>query len=295
MMSKVTIYQDACNKVEGFQEMSETFMRRLVIEGKSRSTHENYLRQMGKLSLHYGRTPLMLETSEVEEYLFFLIRTDSSSQSSFKHLVYGLRKLYLLFGKEDLHVCLPEINRPKKLPVVLSHPEMKRLLKAPRNLRERVLFGLAYDTGLRISELTNLLISDVDLDRKRVHVRQSKYKKDRYITISEHAARGIEKHLTLNRPKLYLFDHADRKGIPLSKTRIRTLLKEAVEKSGIQKEVSVHTLRHTFATHQLEAGQNIVSLKEALGHAYIETTLVYLHIAKVDPVGQFGCLEKLYE
>ena len=143
--------------------------------------------------------------------------------------------------------------------------------------------------------MTNLLISDVDLDRKQVHVRRSKYKKDRYITISEHAARGIEKHLTLNRPKLYLFDHADRKGIPISKTRIRTLLKEAVEKSGIQKEVSVHTLRHTFATHQLEAGQNIVSLKEALGHAYIETTLVYLHIANVDPVGQFGCLEKLYE
>jgi len=294
-MSKVTIYQEACNKVEGFHQMGETFMRRLVIEGKSRSTHENYLRQMAKLSLHYGRTPLMLETSEVEEYLFFLIRTDSSSQSSFKHLVYGLRKLYLLFDKEELHVCLPEINRPKKLPVVLSHPEMKRLLKAPRNLRERVLFGLAYDTGLRISELTNLLISDVDLDRKQVHVRQSKFKKDRYVTISEHAARGITKHLTINRPKLYLFDHADRKGIPISKTRIRTLLKEAVEKSGIKKEVSVHTLRHTFATHQLEAGQNIVSLKEALGHAYIETTLVYLHIAKVDPVGQFGCLEKLYE
>lgn len=294
-MSKVTIYQEACNKVEGFREMGETFMRRLVIEGKSKSTHENYLRQMAKLSLHYGRVPLMLESCEVEEYLFFLIQTDSASQSSFKHLVYGLRKLFLLFDKEELHICLPKISRAKKLPVVLSLQEMKRLLKAPRNLRERILFGFAYDTGLRISELTNLLIGDVDLDRMQVHVRQSKGKKDRYVTISEHAARGVEKHLTLNRPKLYLFDHKDRKGIPISKTSIRILLKEAVDKAGIQKQVTVHTLRHTYATHQLEAGQNIVSLKEALGHANIETTLIYLHIAKINPIGKFGCLEKLYE
>ena len=134
-MSKVTIYQEACNKVEGFREMGETFMRRLVIEGRSKSTDENYLRQMAKLSLHYGRTPLMLETSEVEEYLFFLIQTDSASQSSFKHLVYGLRKLFLLFDKEELHICLPKISRAKKLPVVLSLQEMKRLLMAPSNLR----------------------------------------------------------------------------------------------------------------------------------------------------------------
>lgn len=294
-MSKVTIYQQACNEVDGFQEMGETFMRRLVIEGRSKSTHENYLRQFAKLALHYKRIPLKLETTDLEEYLYFLIQTDTASQSSFKHLIYGLRKLFLLFDKEELHVCLPQINRSKKLPVVLSLTEVKRLLKSPRNLRERVLFGFAYDTGLRISELTNLLISDVDLDRKQVHVRESKYKKDRYVTFSDMTASGITKHLTLNQPKLYLFEHPDRKGIPISKTHIRRLLKEALQQANIQKKVSVHTLRHTYATHQLEAGQNIVSLKESMGHAHIETTLIYLHIAKINPVGQFGCLEKLYE
>jgi integrase/recombinase XerD len=294
-MSKVTIYQQACNSVEGFQEMGETFMRRLVIEGRSKSTHENYLRQFAKLAIHYKRLPLKLEGTDLEEYLYFLIQTDTACQSSFKHLIYGLRKLFLLFDKEELHVCLPKIGRSKKLPVVLSHPEIKRLLKAPQNLCERVLFGFAYDTGLRISELTNLLISDVDLDRKQVHVRESKYKKDRYVTLSDMAASGITKHLTLNQPKLYLFEHPDRKGIPISKTRVRRLLKEALQKANIQKNVCVHTLRHTYATHQLEAGQNIVSLKEALGHTHIETTLIYLHVAKINPVGQFGCLEKLYD
>ncbi|MCD4697492.1 MAG: tyrosine-type recombinase/integrase [Bacteroidales bacterium] len=163
---------------------------------------------------------------------------------------------------------------------------------------EKVMFALTYDTGIRIDELVNLLISNVDLDRGQVHVRQSKNKKDRYITMSPHAVRGIKKHLALNAPKDYLFESPVRKGIPISKTRIRTLLKEAVEKAGIKKDVCVHTLRHTYATHQLEAGQNNpvrTGLKESLGHADIRTTLIYLHIAQLDPVRKFGCMKTLYE
>ena len=293
-MSKITIYSKACNKVAGFQQMGEEFIRKLVINNKAKSTHENYLRQMSKLSLYYNRTPLELEIGELEEYLYFLIQKDTDSLSSFKHLVYGLRKLYQLFDKEELHLALPSIKRPNKLPVVLSKQEVKRLLKAPERILEKVMFALTYDTGMRIDELTNLLISNVDLDRGQVHVHQPKNKKDRYITMSSHAVRGIKKHLALNDPKDYLFESPIRKGMPISKTRIRTLLKEAVEKSGIKKDICVHTLRHTYATHQLEAGQNIMVLKESLGHANIQTTLIYLHIAQLDPVRKFGCMESLY-
>jgi site-specific recombinase XerD len=293
-MSKITIYQQACNKVAGFEQMGETFLRKLVINGRSKSTHQNYLRQMAKLALHYNRTPLNLEINQLEEYLYFLIQNDSTSLSSFKHLVYGLRKLYVLFDKQKLQLSLPEISRPNKLPVVLSKSEMKVLLKTPDNIRERVLFGLAYDTGMRISELVNLLISDIDLERKQIHIRQSKNKKDRYVTISDHAVRGIKKHLALNSPIDYLFDHIDRKGIPISKTRIRMLLAETVEKAELKKNICVHTFRHTYATHQLEAGQNIMQLKESLGHAVIGTTLVYLKVAKIPSVYSFGCLECLY-
>ena len=294
-MSKITIYTEACNKVVGFQQMGEEFIRKLVINNKSKSTHENYLRQMSKLSLFYKRIPLELEIGELEEYLYYLIQKDTDSLSSFKHLVYGLRKLYLLFGKEELHLALPSIKRTNKLPVILSKQEVKRLLKAPERILEKVMFGITYDTGIRINELTNLLISNVDLDRKQMHVRQSKNKKDRYITMSTHAIRGIKKHLALNNPKDYLFENPIRKGIPISKTRIRTLLKEAVKKAGIKKDICVHTLRHTYATHQLEAGQNIMVLKESLGHADIRTTLIYLHIAQLDTVKKFGCMEPLYK
>ena len=294
-MSKSTIYSEACNQVAGFQQMGEEFTRKLVINNKAKSTHENYLRQMSKLALYYKRSPLDLEIGELEEYLYYLIQKDTDSLSSYKHLVYGLRKLYLLFDKEELHLSLPSIKRPNKLPVVLSTQEVISLLKAPERLQEKVMFALTYDTGMRIDELTNLLISNVDLDRGQVHVRQTKNKKDRYITMSSHAVRGIKKHLTLNSPRDYLFESPVRKGMPISKTRIRTLLKEAVGKAGIKKEVCVHTLRHTYATHQLESGQNIMVLKESLGHADIRTTLIYLHIAQLDPVRKFGCMESLYE
>ncbi|MEA1878605.1 MAG: tyrosine-type recombinase/integrase, partial [Bacteroidota bacterium] len=113
--------------------------------------------------------------------------------------------------------------------------EVKRLLKAPEHIREKVMFGLTYDTGLRINELISLLIRDVHLDRGQVHIRQTKNKKDRYVTMSSHAVRGIKKHITLNRPKTYLFESPK------------------------------------------------------------QTTLIYLHIAQVDPAKRFGCMEALYE
>ena len=293
-MSKNTIYSEACNKVVGFQSMGEEFIRKLVIEDKARSTHENYLRQMSKLALYYQRSPLDLDIGELEEYLYLMIQKGSDSLSSFKHLVYGLRKLYLLFEKEELHLSLPSINRPKQLPVVLSAQEIKRLLKAPERIWEKVMFGFIYDTGLRIDELTNLLIGDVDLDRGQVHVRQSKNKKDRYISMSSHSVRGIKKHIALNSPLDYMFESPTRKGIPISKTHIRRLLKSAVEIAGIKKQVCVHTLRHTYATHQLEAGQNIMVVKDSLGHIDIRTTLIYLHIAQLDSVKKFGSMEVLY-
>lgn len=294
-MSKITIYSEACNTVVGFRSMGEEFVRKLVINGKAKSTHENYLRQMAKLSLFYKRNPLELKIDELEEYLYYLIQKDSDSRSSFKHLVYGLRKLYLLFDREELQLALPCISKPEKLPVVLSAQEVKKLLAAPKHLSQRVMFGLIYDTGLRIEELTNLLVADADLDRHQLHVRQSKHKKDRYINMSVHAVRGIKKHLALCSPSVYLFESSVRKGMPVGKTRIRNLLKEAVGKAGIKKQVCVHTLRHTYATHQLEAGQNIMTVKDSLGHGDIRTTLIYLHIAQLDTVKKFGCMEKLYQ
>lgn len=291
-----TYYDEACRKVAGFEKMAEHFIKRLVIDGKSKSTHENYLRQMAKLSLHCGKTPLEMEPDEIDNYLYFVVNRDTDSQSSFKHLVYGLRKLYKLNECDQLHITLPSIKRPQKLPVVFSCEEVKRLLKAPKPLRDRLLLGLIYDTGLRISEASSLLIDDIDLDRQVLYVRQSKSKHDRRVPISSHMVRGIGNYLKIDRPRKFLFERGNQqKGIPLSNTRIRLIMKEAMKQAGITKKACVHTLRHSYATHQLEAGQTIYGVKHLLGHAEIRNTEVYLHLARVPEKAFFGMLDKLYE
>jgi integrase/recombinase XerD len=125
-------------------------------------------------------------------------------------------------------------------------------------------------------------------------MRDYEAQKDRYVEISSHLVRGIQKHLQLNSPVDYLFNHPQRKGIPLSKTGIRLKLKEAVKQAGLKKDVCMHTFRHTFATHQLEAGKNIVSVKVAMGHALLSATMIYLNIARLKANNVSGCLDNLY-
>lgn len=293
-MAKSTYFSNACDKVAGFRQMGEEFIQKLVINGRSKSTHENYLRQMAKMALYYGKVPLKFTTSEVEEYLYHLLQKDTDSMSSFKHLVYGLRKLYALFGLEQLELSLPPIKGSGKLPVVFSHGEVKQVLWAAKHLSEKVLFGLFYDTGVRIQEMVNVRIEDLDLERCQLHVRKTKTKRERYVPVSGHAVRGVTKHLALNNPSVYLFENPRRKGVPMSETGIRALLKDALDKTRIRKNASPHTFRHSYATHQLEAGLDIMSVKGLLGHAHITSTLVYLQVAQLDTAKKRGCLDILY-
>jgi site-specific recombinase XerD len=169
------------------------------------------------------------------------------------------------------------------------------LLKAPKLLRDRLLLGIIYDTGLRISEAAALLIDDVDLDRQQLFVRQSKNKHDRYIPFSSHITRGVRNYLKIDQPQKFLFERSrQHKGIPLRHARIREIMKDAMKTAGIHKQACVHSLRHTYATHQLETGQSIYGVKHLLGHADIKNTEVYLHLARVPEQAFFGMLDKLY-
>lgn len=298
---KENYYDEACRKVAGFEKMADYFIKHLVVDGKSEGTYRNYVRQMAKMTIHCGKTPLEMEQKEINDYLYFVVNRDTDSQSAFKHLVYGLRKLYLLNEYDHLYITLPSIKNPKRLPVVFSMEEVRRLLNAPKQLRDRLLLGIIYDCGLRVSEVTSLLIEDVDLDRQQLFIRQSKNKKDRYVPFSSHMARGVRNYLKIEQPQRFLFERHNPyrrdnpyKGIPLHHRRIRRIMKEAMQTAGIQKQARLHTLRHTYATHQLEAGQTIYGVKHLLGHANIKTTEVYLHLARVPEQAFFGMLDKLY-
>ena len=292
-MSRKTNQEEACNKVEGFREVCQTFTRKFTIAGKSESFVENYLLQISKLALFYERSPLDLSIEEVEEYLLCIRAKATPSLSTFKHLVYGLRQLYRIYHLKEMELTLPAVESPSTLPVVLSKEEVRRLLLTPKNQKHRLLIGTIYDGGLRISELINLQIKDVDFDRKMIHIRQSKYKKDRYVPISSMLVRGLKSYLDITDPQDYLFN-GKVKGSPISETAIRWVLHQGIKRGGIKKKVCVHTLRHSYATHLLEDGMDIVTLKNQMGHTKVETTMIYLHIAQVCPSHGFSPLTKLF-
>ncbi|MCG8580501.1 MAG: site-specific integrase [Bacteroidales bacterium] len=292
-MSRKSYLEQASVEVPEFKIISEQFLRKYTIAGKSESCIKNYLMQISKMVLHFRSSPLELTIDQMEEYLFDLRQNEKPSMSSFKHLVYGLRTLFAMFKQEELLLNLPAISHNKTLPVVFSQQEIIQILKAPKLLKHRVLFAIIYDCGLRISEVINLKIQDVDFDRQLVHVRESKHKKDRYVPVSTHTLRGLRRYLSTSNPSTWLFNGKVR-GVQLSRAGIRHAFRSVMRKTGIQKQACIHTLRHSYATHLLEMGLDILSVKSQLGHAKIETTMMYLHIAQSNPKAGFSPMKKLY-
>lgn len=273
--------------------MQKSLEQQVKLNGYSTSTLTNYGRSIAKLSLYFGCTPLELDEDQINEYLLELNATQSPSKSYFKHTVYGLRYLFRLMNRDDRAIRLPSIKRAKTLPVVLSRQECKRLFQAPGLLRHRVLLMLIYSAGLRVAEVCRLQIRDIDSDRMRIHIRQSKGRKDRYVVLSPLMLRGLRKYYQGERPVKWLFN-GKQPGTPISTAGIQWVMREAVKKAKIRKRATVHTLRHSFATHLLEAGLDIMTVKEQLGHARIEATMEYLHIARINPQQAFSPLDVLY-
>jgi integrase/recombinase XerD len=253
----------------------------------------NYSRSIASIALHFNRVPHQISTDEINSYLYRMTQQQGQSLSYFKQAVYGLRHWFRLFGLEEKAIEMPSIKREEKLPVVLSRKECKELFKAPRLFKHRYLLALAYSSGLRMNEIRLLKISDVDLDRMLIHVRSGKGKKDRYVALSQYIASAFHQYLQEVRPQVYLFE-GQTPGYPMGERSIQYIINEALQKTTIKKDVSMHTLRHSFATHLLEDGVNIQSIQKALGHSDMRTTLVYLHVAQLKPNLAHSPLDTLY-
>lgn len=256
---------------------------------------------MAKLALHFNCVPTELDPDQVNDYLYLVKQEHNTpSDSYFKFTVYSLRSVFRMEGLNDKRIELPSIKRDKRLPVVLSRKEVKRLLIAPKLLKHRVLIGLLYGCGLRCFEVRNIKLGDLDFDRQMLHVRQGKGKKDRYVPLGELLIRGLKDYIAGERPATWLFNGKPegRSGGDFdnrySQRGVQWAVKEAAKKAGIIKAVTVHTLRHTYATHLLEDGLDIVSIKDLLGHACIDTTMIYLHVAKTGRTQPFSPLDRLY-
>lgn len=252
---------------------------------------------MSQLALQFKCNPLDLDEEQILDYLFAVKVNDKTpSESYFKHTVYGLRYAYRIFDMDKKRIQLPSIERSKKLPVVLSREEVKLLLKTPRLLKHRILLGLLYGCGLRCFELRNLQLTALDFDRKMLHIVQGKGRKDRYVPLCDMQIRGLKTYIKSEHPQQWCFNGHDKddKVVGLSARGVQWVVKQARKESGIQKQVTTHVLRHSYATHLLEMGLDIMSLKDLLGHSDIQTTLVYLHISQLGRQKPFSPLDKLY-
>nr|WP_240463090.1 tyrosine-type recombinase/integrase [Mesonia aquimarina] len=238
-----------------------------------------------------------MDEEQILDYLHVLkSKNKTPSESFFKHTVYGLRYLYRIYDLDVKRIVLPAIKRSKRLPVVLSQKEVKQVLKTPKLLKHRLILALLYGCGLRCFELRNLELKDLDFDRKTLHVRQGKGRKDRYVPLSIILIRGLKRYITAEHPRRWVFNGNDKTGkaVPLSTRGVQWVVREARKHSGIPKEITTHSFRHSYATHLLEMGLDIMSIKELLGHADIQTTLVYLHVAQLGRQKPFSPLDKLY-
>ncbi|MFC1734183.1 tyrosine-type recombinase/integrase [candidate division KSB1 bacterium] len=289
-----TIVEQAKELVSGFESVAEKLQQQVSLRGQSQSTLNNYIRRIAIICLHFKALPEQIEEDEINEFLAALARDPKSpSRSSFKHMVYGLRYYYRLLGMNKKAISLPSLKRDTKLPVILNQSELKMLFSAPKLLKQRIVLTLIYSAGLRGQEVINLKIADVDFERMTIHIRQSKYKKDRIVPLSPTMSIGLKRYLQAENPHIWLFNGKQ----PKSKYSMRGLswvMRENLKKTSITKQVNLHSLRHSYATHLLEQGVNIVTLKELLGHSDITTTMIYLHTAQCERVKAHSPLDTLY-
>jgi site-specific recombinase XerD len=242
------------------------------------------------ISLYYGRTPENLTPEELEKYLAEKVQ---GKISSFKHLIHGLRYYYRALGIKKKRFHLPVIKKGRPLPEVLNAEECKRLFRAPSGRRDRVILSLIYSAGLRSCELRALRLQDIDSGRMLIHIRQSKNHKDRYVPLSEKILTGLRMYYKEELPEDYLFP-GGKEGCPLSSTTLAKIMRKAVETAGIRKRITLHGLRHTYATHLLEMGVNILRVKELMGHTDIRTTMLYLQVMNLSAEKAFSPFDKLY-
>lgn len=267
----------------------------LELKGYSPNTQTAYLRCVTEFSRHYGKSPSLLGTTEIKDYLHLLLSTQTKSHSSINTMYSALKFFYEnTLGRTWDIKAIPRTKTPKQLPSVLSAAEVKGILDALTNIKHRAILMTIYAAGLRVSEAANLKVADVDSKNMQLRIRQAKGKKDRYTLLSTENLHILREYWKRCRPKEWLFPGYDQDK-PLTTRSIQKMFEKAKNLAGIHKQVSVHTLRHCFATHLLEAGTSIYHIQNLLGHTSPTTTNIYLHLTRKDLLNVKSPLDRLKE
>lgn len=257
----------------------------LVVRGMAERTQEAYIGAVAGLARHYRRSPDTLSAEQVQGYLLHLLRERQLSRSSVNQAGCAFRFLYgSVLGLNGDAFQVPLGRAPQKLPEVLSREELARLFAATRHAKARTFLMLAYGSGLRLTELCRLRVADIDshADRMCIRVVQGKGAKDRYVPLAADVLQLLRAWWHIAHPSQWLFHAGQDPAQPLHAQSAQRWYRAAWADAGITKQGGIHTLRHCYATHLLEAGVDLYSLQQWLGHRHVSTTMRYLHLARPD-------------
>jgi integrase/recombinase XerD len=263
-------------------KLTEQMKADLQLKGFKPNTQRTYLIEVGNLARYFDKSPEELGKEEVKEYLLHLMNDKKLSQGTFKSYVSGIKFLYnTTLNRQEV---VQDIKYPKakiKLPVVMDLSEIEALLAATDNIKHKAILMITYSAGLRISETSRLKITDIDSKRMMVRVEQGKGGKDRYTILAQTVLDHLRQYWRQYHPKEWLFE-GQQNNAHISVSSIYQIFCEAKKRAGITKPASVHTLRHSFATHLIEAGTSLHHVQLLLGHRSPTTTTVYLHVSRLN-------------
>jgi len=254
----------------------------LQLCGAKPRTQETYLREAENLAKYFNRSPANLVENELKEYLLYLMKERHLSEGTFRYYVAGLKFLYRTTLKREWPV--EKIKHPRakiKLPVVLSLSEVESLFSVTRNIKHKAMLMITYSSGLRVSEAARLRLTDIDSKRMTVRISQGKGGKDRYSILSQKTLEHLRQYWKKYRPTEWLFE-GQNKDHHISSFTIQAVFRIAKKRARIIKPASIHTLRHSFATHLIEAGTSLHHVQLLLGHRSPTTTTVYLHVSRLN-------------
>jgi integrase/recombinase XerD len=281
-LSGLSIMEPHASKISDVSSGLELLKRQLTLKGYSEKTKKSYIGHVRRFLDFINIEPTALNKEDVKKYIYHLLNERQNSHA-FANQALSAIKLYYehILKKGKLLYDLPRPKKEKKLPVILSQKEVLSILNSVDNIKHKSILYLSYSAGLRVGEVVRLKMDDIDSDRMLMHIRQGKGRKDRYTILSETALDVLKEYVHIAKPKDWLFPGGKNNSF-LTERSVQKIFASACKKANIRKDVTVHSLRHSFATHLLESGIDLRYIQELLGHSSSKTTEIYTHVTQAN-------------
>lgn len=264
--------------IRAMTPLRQRFMHDLQLRNRSPRTISCYVAHVAAFARHFGRSPELLGPEQIRDYQIHLLHERRASWSLFNQAVCALRFLYKVTLHKDWPVDhLPYAKQPRRIPSVLSRAEVRQFLSCVPRPAHRMLLTTLYAAGLRLSEGLNLQVTDIDSQRMLLHIRSGKGQKDRLVPLSSTLLQELRDWWRRRKPQTWLFPGREQDE-PLHPTGVQRVCRKAARLARLTKKVTPHTLRHSYATHLLEAGLDVRTLQKLLGHIQLSTTAHYTHV-----------------